>query len=73
MMTRTSEPAGWIRLTLHTSGEPLYIRADTIEAVHTVVNAAKVAYTIIDTGRDSWTVKESANEVMQQVLMETLP
>lgn len=67
MMTRTSEPAGWIRLTLYTSGEPLYLRADMIEAVHIVVNAGQVAFSLVDTRHDSWSVKESAEEVMTQI------
>lgn len=67
MMTRTSEPAGWIRLTLHTSGKPLYLRADVIEAVHAVVNAAQVVYSLVDTGRDQWAVREPAEEVMTQI------
>lgn len=67
MMTRTSEPAGWIRLTLHTSGEPLYLRADVIEAVHAVVNAAQVVYSLVDTRHDSWSVKEPAEEVMELI------
>ena len=66
-MTRTSEPAGWIRLTLHTSGEPLYLRADVIEAVHAVVNAAEVVFSLVDTGRDQWAVREPAEEVMTQI------
>ena len=67
MMTRTSEPAGWIRLTLHTSGEPLYLRADVVEAVHAVTNAAQVVYSLIDTGRDQWAVREHADEVMELI------
>ena len=67
MMTRTSEPAGWIRLTLYTSGEPLYLRADVIEVVHIVVNAGQVAFSLVDTRHDSWSVKESADEVMELI------
>jgi len=67
MTKTTSEPAGWIRLTLHTSGEPLYLRADVIEAVHIVVNAGQVAFSLVDTRHDSWSVKESAEEIMTQI------
>ena len=73
MMTRTSEPAGWIRLTLRTNGEPLYIRADMIRVIFSERNAEQVVYSVIDTGRDQWVVREPVNEVMQRVLMEMLP
>ena len=66
-MTRTSEPAGYIRLTLRTSGELLYLRADAIDAVHAVVDVAQVVYSLIDTGHDQWAVREPAEEVMMQI------
>lgn len=57
---------GWFKLTLHTSGQVLFVRADTIQAVYTAVNAGEVAYTAVDTGRDQWYVKESADYIMSQ-------
>lgn len=67
MMTRTSEPAGWIRLTLHTSGESLYIHEDLIRVVFLERNAEQVVYSVIDTGRDQWAVREPAEEIMTQI------
>lgn len=66
-MTRTSNPAGWIRLTLHMSGESLYIRADVITAVHTEVTTAGVAYSLVDTDSDQWAFRESADYIMEEI------
>ena len=59
--------AKWIQLTLSVSGQQIYIRADMIESMHVIVNAVNVAYTRVDTHTDSWTVKESPDNIMEML------